>query len=161
MYEMEQPMSANIAKRQRGTSLVEVLVAVVVLAVGMLGVAGMQASALRNNQAAYERSVATFLANSITERMAANRTGALAGDYNTGLSASCPTPGGGTLASQDLTDWITEIRSPGMLGPTACGAVNCALVGGVRVCQITLQWTDQRSAVTGTETNQLVLEVRP
>ncbi|MCB1895475.1 MAG: type IV pilus modification protein PilV [Rhodocyclaceae bacterium] len=161
MNEMKQTMPAINGTRQLGTSLIEVLVAVVVLAVGMLGVAGMQASALRNNQAAYERSVATFLANSITERMAANRAAALNGDYNTALSSSCPTPGGGTLASQDLTDWITEIRSPGMLGTTACGAVNCAVVGGVTVCQITLQWTDQRSAVSGTDTNQLVLEVRP
>ncbi|MCB1915256.1 MAG: type IV pilus modification protein PilV [Rhodocyclaceae bacterium] len=154
-------MSASTPWRQRGTSLIEVLVAVLVLAVGLLGVAGMQVSALRNNQAAYERSVATFLASSIAERMAANRNAAIDGDYNTAIAAACPTPGGGSLANEDLTAWINDIRSPSMLGNTACGGVNCALVAGVTVCQIALEWKDSRTAVTGTDTHRLVLEVEP
>lgn len=154
-------MRAAKAYWQKGTSLIEVLVAVVVLAVGLLGVAGMQASALRNNQSAYERTAATFLASSISERMASNRDRALAGDYNTALAEGCPTPGGGTLAKEDLTAWINEMRSPSMLGDSACGAVNCALVGVVTVCQVTLQWEDNRTAASGAETNSLVLEVRP
>ncbi|MCB1955570.1 MAG: type IV pilus modification protein PilV [Rhodocyclaceae bacterium] len=142
---------------QTGTSLIEVLVAVVVLAVGLLGVAGMQMSSLRSNQAAYERSVATIAASSIAERMLANRGRALAGDYNIALGgAACPTPGTGTLAQRDLTEWIQELRDPGMLGTTACGGVNCTVAG---ICVVSVQWTDSRSG-TSSETPTITTEVR-
>ena len=64
---------------QSGTTLIEVLVAVVVLSIGLLGIAGLQLSALRNTQGAYERSAAVILANSLAERMAADRAQAIAG----------------------------------------------------------------------------------
>jgi len=146
-------------RRQRGVGMIEVLVAVLVLSVGMLGVAGMQLSALRSNQSAYERSVATILASSIAERMAANRASAQKGDYNLAMGgAACPAPGGGSLAKQDLTDWITQMRGTGVLGETSCGSVQCNVLTGV--CVVTVQWSDSRSVVSGTETYQLVLEVR-
>ena len=139
--------------------MIEVLIAVLVLAVGLLGVAGMQLSALRSNQAAYERSVETIMASSIAERMAANRASAQGGAYNLAMGgAACPAPGGGTLASQDLTDWLTEMRGNGALGPTSCGSVQCDAL--TDVCVVTVQWNDSRSTVSGTETPQLVLEVR-
>lgn len=142
---------------QRGASLIEVLVAVVILAVGLLGVAGMQMSALRSNQSAYERSVATFLASSIAERMSANRAAALAGQYNLGMgSGSCPVPAGGTLAQEDMRSWITELQDTGMLGPHGCGSVAC----NAGLCVITVRWQDDRAAVAGGETPQIVVEVR-
>ena len=143
--------------RQRGTSLIEVLVAVVVLAVGLLGVAGMQMSALRNNQSAYQRSVAAMLASSIAERMEANRTNAQAGAYNLAVGApGCNGPGVGSLALQDLDDWISEMQGPGMLGPLRCGGVAC----NGPLCTITILWQDDRTGVDGTETPTIVLEVR-
>lgn len=144
-------------RRPRGVSLIEVLVAVLVLSVGLLGVAGLQLSALRGNQGAYERSVATITASSIAERMLANRTRALAGDYNLAMGgANCPAPGGATLAQQDLANWIREMRGIGALGTTACGSVQCN--GGL--CVVTVQWTDQRSVASGSETPRVQLEVR-
>ena len=61
--------------RQAGFSLIEVLVTMVVLSIGLLGVAGMQASGLRNNHAVYTKTQATNLAMDMAERIRANPKG--------------------------------------------------------------------------------------
>lgn len=124
--------------RMRGTSLIEILVAVVVLSTGLLGMVALQAKALRNNQSSLERSQAVVLTYSILERMRTNAAVASTGAYNYAGSAACPAPGGGTLAATDLGNWITEIRAG--LGQGACGSVAC--VGNL--CTITIQWDDSR-----------------
>ena len=155
---MKRPPKYCLRDRVCGTSLIEVLVAVVILAVGLLGVAGMQMSALRNNQMAYERSAATFLTNSIAERMAANRTALALAAFALYDTAMCAAPGSANaLAQQDLISWIADIQSPGMLGATGCGSVNCTAAG---VCTIAVQWSDSRSGVSGVETPRISLEVR-
>ena len=58
--------------KNTGFTLIEVLIAMIILAVGLLGLAGLQATSLRNNQSAYNRSVATQLAYDIADRMRAN-----------------------------------------------------------------------------------------
>ncbi len=58
-------------KQQQGFTLIEVLVAVVVLSIGLLGLAGLQTTGLRNNQSAYYASQAAIYANDIFERMRA------------------------------------------------------------------------------------------
>ena len=63
---------------QRGATLIEVLVAMLVLSIGLLGLAGMQMTALKSNQSAYYRSQATVLAYDIIDRMRANRADARA-----------------------------------------------------------------------------------
>lgn len=60
-------------RRQRGFYLLEVLVSLLVLAIGLLGIAALQAQGLRNNHDAYTRSQATMLAYDIIDRMRANR----------------------------------------------------------------------------------------
>ena len=58
--------------RQSGFSLLEVLIAIVVTSIGLLGLAAMQATGLRNNHSAYHRSQATVLAYDIADRMRSN-----------------------------------------------------------------------------------------
>jgi len=76
--------------RQDGFTLLEVLIAVVILSIGLLGVAGMQAVSLKNNHAAYTKTLATNLASDIAERIRANPLGH---DYYAGFDSS------GTIAS--------------------------------------------------------------
>lgn len=64
-----------------GFSLVEVLVAVAVLAIGLLSVAALQIQGVRQNLDSYARSQAVVLANDYVERMYANRVGVVAGNY--------------------------------------------------------------------------------
>ncbi len=64
--------------RQRGFTLIEVMIAVLVLSIGLLGLAGLQVTALRNNQTAFLRTQAAILSGDIIERM--RRSGKLAGE---------------------------------------------------------------------------------
>lgn len=63
-------------KRYKGFSLLEVLIAIVVLSIGLLGLAGLQFSALRGNNQSYERSQANLLAYEIADVMRVNRVAA-------------------------------------------------------------------------------------
>jgi type IV pilus assembly protein PilV len=66
---------------QRGFHLIEVLVAVVVLSIGLLGIAALQVQGLRYNYGSFSRSQAVVIANDLAERIYANRPGAEAGGY--------------------------------------------------------------------------------
>ena len=60
-----------------GFTLIEVLVAVVVLAIGLLGLAGLQISSLRGNQSAHSRTQASLIVDDMVERIRANRDSAV------------------------------------------------------------------------------------
>ena len=68
-------------KLMSGLSLIEILVTVVVLSIGLLGIAGMQAFGMRYSHDSYARSQATMLANELIERMHANPDAVTNGDY--------------------------------------------------------------------------------
>lgn len=129
--------------KQSGFTLLEVLVAVLVLSIGLLGLAGLLASSIRNNQSAYQRTQATWLAYDIVDRMRVNRPAALASDYDTALGtpANCaanPTLSG-AMAAQDLTGWKTLLACA---LPAGDGAV--ALNTATRQVTVTVQWNDSR-----------------
>lgn len=65
-----------------GVSMIEVLIAIVVSAVGLLGLAALQGSALQNNHLSAQYTQAAMLAQSLSESMRANRMAVLAGDYD-------------------------------------------------------------------------------
>ena len=71
-------------------SLLEVLVATIVFAVGMGGVASMMLSNMSNNNATLSRTHSNMLANEIYEKMLANLPGVEAGGYNLSMSATLP-----------------------------------------------------------------------
>ncbi|MBK7145976.1 MAG: type IV pilus modification protein PilV [Xanthomonadales bacterium] len=132
---------------QGGGTLVEVLIAVLVLSTGMLGVAAMQSVSLRNSQSALQRSQAVAQMYSVADAMRANADVARAGGYNLPLGGGCPTPSAaGTLATRDLSDWISSLQST--MGSNACGGIACAAsvcVGGVcapTLCTMTVRWDD-------------------
>jgi type IV pilus assembly protein PilV len=127
-------------RREQGTTLVEALVALLVLSIGLLGVAGLQMMALRYNHSAHMRSQATALAYDISDRMRANRAAALAAAYNVVIGA---VPAGTAVSDRDVIAWKTLLLNtlPSGDGGIALGANN-------RVT-ITVQWNDQRDALGG------------
>ena len=72
----------NIAFQHRGFSLIEVLVALLVLSIGLLGLAALQTTSLQYNTGSYFRTQATFLAYDIIDRMRANIAAVVDNDNN-------------------------------------------------------------------------------
>ncbi len=122
-------------KREHGMTLVEALVALVVLSVGLLGVAGLQLSSLRNNHNAHLRSQATALTYDIMDRMRANRVAARAGEYNVALTG---TISGATVAATDVNAWRAALAAT---LPGGNGAVD--LVAGTNQVTITIEWSER------------------
>ena len=98
---------------QMGTSLIEVLVATVVISIGLVGLAGLQTLSVKNNHSAYLRTQATFLAYDMVDRMRANLASAQAGQYTTALNTApagtvnCETTScsSASLATFDVNQW--------------------------------------------------------
>jgi len=132
-----------------GFTLIEVLVTLVIISVGLLGIAGLHSISLRNNFDALIRSHASALADEIADRMRTNRTRAFAGDYNVALRA---TRGGVTQADADLIAWKGRLATQ---LPNGDGSVALAAAPS-RLVTITIQWgerdqTDPVTFVTQTE----------
>jgi type IV pilus assembly protein PilV len=86
--------------------MTEVLIAVFVLSVGLLGIAGLQLTSLKSTHASAMRSQATYLAYDIIDRMRANNTVAVAGGYDIAETAD---PLAGSVAGSDLATWRAAI----------------------------------------------------
>lgn len=74
-------------KRQSGITLIEVLITVLVLAIGLLGIAALQATAMSGNYISYQYTQAAFLAEGMAEKMRANRNAYIGGSSYYSLTA--------------------------------------------------------------------------
>lgn len=115
-------------KSQQGFTLIEVLVAVLILSFGLLGLAGLQAASIRANHSAYLRSQATQLAYDMADRMRANMAGVAGNYYNDPTltpEPACYTSAGCSplqLARDDAARWAAELQS---LLPAGSAGVVC------------------------------------
>lgn len=168
-------MSAQLRRRRAGLSLIEVMVAVLVLAIGLLGIAGLQAAALANNLAAYQYSQALTMAQALIERMRANRQGVLEGHYLLPADQAPSPPaldcgdGRSRCSPEQQAHWDLAIVSarlateeteagagadagPGVLLPGGRLSVACeAGCGGKDLRVVTVYWDAARSGATGTD----------
>ena len=133
-------------QKTKGSSLLEVLISIVVLSIGLLGIASLQANALRYNHSAELRTTASYQAYNMLDRIRANRTGAKANAYDnlSGLPAlpSCITCTSTQIATKDLSEWNTENNN---LLPSGQGTVTRSNY----VYTISIFWDNNRSNVTG------------
>jgi len=154
--QLKVPRTAG-ARAQSGVGLIEVLIAVLIMAVGLLGVAALQATALRNSQSSLERSQAVVHSYAILDAMRANLGVTRAGGYNTGMV--CDFAGGGSLANDDRAAWFAAMHEG--LGNDSCGQIQCTPVPNSvsRNCVVTVRWNDSR-AVEGEEQFTISTETR-
>ncbi len=136
-----------------GFSLLEVLIALVILSVGLLGIAAMISTTLKSNDSAYMRTQATTLAYNIMDRMRANLPAATGGSYDITMPASAATGSdpttctsgtcdSTTLAAYDLGQWEYDLANQ---LPEGRGAVATATGGGVTTVTVTVLWNDSRA----------------
>lgn len=147
-------------RSNRGFSLLEVLVAVVIFSVGLMGMAGLLMVSVRTNHSAYLRSQAGFLAQSMADRMRANMPALWTNAYNlsypiTGTAPACAT--GCTVAevvTRDSVLWSNSLRqflpaptatvgcvlNAGAITPTAAQIMDRAPYNGL--CTVTIRWAE-------------------
>lgn len=136
-------LKLNISSHQSGFTLLEVMVAVFVLAVGLLGLAQLQITAMKHNQTAELRSQASLLAADILDRMRANQSAAQAGNYAIGLGDDPPAETN-NVANADIAEWRDNLQRflPDGDGQIACGAFSAT---AEFVCDITVTWTETQN----------------
>ncbi|MFK8079797.1 MAG: type IV pilus modification protein PilV [Granulosicoccus sp.] len=95
-----------IRSRQRGVGLLEVLVALIVISFGVLGMAGLQLTGMKQSTSGFNRAKAVMLAESMTARMRLNRTGVANEFYNgfDSINLSCDTQPDPYCQSYGATD---------------------------------------------------------
>jgi type IV pilus assembly protein PilV len=142
----------------RGFTLLEILVTLVVVSVGLLGIAAIIGMGLKNNQSASHRTQAVWLANDIVDRMRANRSTA---QTPVGAKTSCyalaideDKPAATDVCSTDLNEWRTALENS---LPTGTGSV--ARDAATNKVTIVVQWDDSRGS-GGQAAEQITVETR-
>ena len=151
-------LQTPLFSRERGFSLVEVLVALMVLSIGLLGLAALQTTGLRLNHQSYQRTQATLNAYDIIDRIRANPGGMSAGVYdNIDLSPNpsaidCMAPAGCTtaeMADYDIGEWkdsLTNLLSQGQggicRGTLTLSPYACAVNLGATLFTVRVTWVE-------------------
>jgi len=138
--------ASPLRHRASGFTLVEALVALVVLSIGLLGVAALQFTSLKANHGSATRTQAVYLAYDIIDRMRANPSAVTTHDYDLAFGA---TPTGTTIAKTDLIAWrqsIAQMLPTGSLVPT--GSVN--LDATANTVTVSIKWDDTHADVSST-----------
>ena len=136
---------------ESGVAMIEVLIAIIVVSFGLLGVAGLQLAGMKSSQTANLRSIATAQAYDMADRMRANMSGVVAGNYDAITSVipslpSCATPfsaGVGCspsdIAAYDKNVWLT---ANGRLLPGGSGTVTKDTTNS-SAFNISVLWTEK------------------
>jgi len=148
-------MKHNSPLAQRGFTLVEALVSIVVLTLGMMGIGKLVMTALKSNDSAYMRSQATALAYAILDDMRANRQIAMSQGYDVAMtdaysdpSATClsATCNAQDLATYDVALWKQKLgadsATPGQLPGGNGSIVTVTGTNNQTTATITVQWND-------------------
>ena len=131
------PSSRELGPCERGFTLVEVLVALLVLSIGMLGIAALYLDSLRASRAALYRTQAVTLASDIADRIRANREPV--GAYDCG--GVCEADEGAGLAKDDLNEWRSLVESQ-LPGGTCSVTFAAAAIGAANIYNVTISWTE-------------------
>lgn len=139
-------------RMQRGVGLIEILVAVLILSVGLLGIALVQTRALSQNNSSMARSMATIASYTMLDAIRADSANLASYDGATVTGDSCP-DASSSLASVQLHDWCNDLANALGAVNTTTGAIDC---NGGNDCTLTVQFDDSRVGAGGAA-NQTVV----
>lgn len=120
--------------KQRGFTMIEVMITIVILSVGLMGLAGLQARGITAQKEAYQRAQALVLVNDMAGRILSNRPEALAGSYaatgtntrgrgfNGNATLNCTALTGSAL---DFCEWHNLLLGSATGSVTLAGARGC------------------------------------
>ncbi|MDH5437027.1 MAG: type IV pilus modification protein PilV [Gammaproteobacteria bacterium] len=149
-------------QKQTGFTLIEILVSLLILSIGLLGLAALQLTGMKRNQSAHYRSLAANLAYEIADRIRVNRTTT----YTTatgapGAATNCVTNAcnTATMATYDITYWKcslggwdtdTDCTGLGIEGdlPSGDGSITPD-TPSAGIYRVTVMWDDERTGATG------------
>ncbi len=137
---------------QHGFTLVEAMIALVIFSIGLLGLAGLQASGMRSNTTSLFRTQAILQATDMAERIRANSEGADNGDYDA-ITTTLPSSPPDCVNNQCTADQLATFDSfewnsfNNQMLPSGRGIVTRQ--AGTKVYTITVMWDEDRTGVTG------------
>lgn len=136
-----------------GFTLIEVLIALVVFSLGILGVGAILVVMNKTSTSSYLRQGAVQYAYNIVDRMRANQSAAIAGNYDVALGTAPPaapaclgavcTPA--QIATYDQSQWLTDLQTS---LPAGTGSVARAPVGSSTSVTVVINWDDSPAQKT-------------
>ena len=140
-------MHLNSLKQQRGSNLIEVLVTVLVVSIGLLGMASLQLKAMALNLATYQKLQASNLAYEIADSLVLNSSQARAGQYTLALADSEPQNADvGSKAELDLLHWLRVVENSLPEGDLIITApVDIVVTSSAQQYNVTVCWADKHA----------------
>lgn len=137
------PTQITSPSRSRGFTLLEVLIALVILSIGLLGIATLQGVGLRSSQGAYLTSQASLLAYDIADRIRANPGMiALGGSVATAEGDCALDVPGLPLSDADRIEWSCSVQTLLPRGSGSVSRVPSTTIAGASTVTIDLDWQD-------------------
>jgi type IV pilus assembly protein PilV len=149
-----------LGRMARGFTLLEVLVALIILSIGLLGVGALTLNSMKANDSSAMNTQAAILANSIVDNMRANKAAATTSPsgYAIAIGAPAPTPGStcaasncsaAGLAQEDLCTWKSALANAKTL-PSGDGGISVVSTGtgpggDLTTVTVTIVWDDSRA----------------
>jgi type IV pilus assembly protein PilV len=121
---------------QSGAGLIEILIAILVVAIGVIGVSRVQINMLRSTQDAMLRTQASILAYDMIDRLRLDRERALAGAYDRSFGDEAP--GTGTIPGDAVNEWLNQLARL----PEGDGAI----LRNVNQFTVRVRWDETRGA---------------
>ncbi|MEO7103477.1 MAG: type IV pilus modification protein PilV [Gemmatimonadaceae bacterium] len=158
-------------KKIAGFTLLEVLIALLIFSLGLIGLAGLLTVSVRTNHSAYLRTQATFLAQGMADRMRANVLGLWGGNYSLNsisIPPATPTAAANTASVQDCSSASCSFANVALRDqqiwqnqliaflPNPGAAITCTVGGGIApsasqllalppytgTCEIQISWSN-------------------
>lgn len=150
----------------RGVSMIEVLVAIVVFSIGLLGIALMQLKGATFTKESGSRTMAILQARSLADRMQANPKGVAAGDYifngSTPPNIQVPCPGSSVaacVADNDIAEWLDQVKAAAPASSASTGTYGQVKNNGNGTYTITVSWNGLLDLGSGTDVSESLVYI--